>query len=46
LQTADEWVQSQKNKRKLTSPKLTLEAGSIASMDREFHYFGSNVEHG
>jgi L-ascorbate metabolism protein UlaG (beta-lactamase superfamily) len=46
LQTADEWVQAQKNKRKLTSPKLTLDAGAIASMDKEFHYFGNNVDHG
>jgi L-ascorbate metabolism protein UlaG (beta-lactamase superfamily) len=46
LQTADEWVQAQKSKRKLTSSKLALDAGAIASMDREFHYFGSNVNHG
>jgi L-ascorbate metabolism protein UlaG (beta-lactamase superfamily) len=46
LQTADDWVQSQKNKRKLDSSKLVLDAGAIASMDREFHYFGSNVNHG
>jgi L-ascorbate metabolism protein UlaG (beta-lactamase superfamily) len=46
LQTADEWVDAQKNKRKLTSSKLTLDAGAIASMDREFHYFGHNVDHG
>jgi L-ascorbate metabolism protein UlaG (beta-lactamase superfamily) len=46
LQTADEWVQAQKNKRKLASSKLTLDAGAIASMDKEFHYFGSNVDHG
>jgi L-ascorbate metabolism protein UlaG (beta-lactamase superfamily) len=46
LQTADEWVNGQKNKRKLTSSKLTLDADAIASMDREFHYFGNHVDHG
>ena len=46
LQTADEWVNAQKNKRKLTSPKLVLDSPSISSMDREFHYFGSQVDHG
>lgn len=46
LQTADGWVNMQKNKRKLTSPKLVLDAGAISSMDREFHYFGNSVDHG
>ena len=46
LQTADEWVQSQKSKKLLSSPKLTLDGAEIASMDREFLYFGNHVDHG
>lgn len=46
LQNADEWVKSQKNKKTLTSPKLTLDSGEIASMDREFMYFGNQANHG
>ncbi|MBI3699163.1 MAG: MBL fold metallo-hydrolase [Afipia sp.] len=46
LQTADDWVKSQKNKKNLTDSKLTLDAGDMASMDREFYYFGSHATHG
>lgn len=46
LQTADEWVKSQKSKKTLTTPKLTLDSGEIASMDREFLYFGNQANHG
>jgi L-ascorbate metabolism protein UlaG (beta-lactamase superfamily) len=43
LQPADEWVNAQKNKRLLDIPTLKLVAKDIATMDREFHYFGSHV---
>ena len=43
LETADDWVASQKNKHKLDSSKLVLEAGGVTGLDRDFHYFGSNV---
>jgi hypothetical protein len=43
LQNADEWVRTQKSKRKLESPLLKLSAQEVAGMDREFMYFGSNV---
>jgi L-ascorbate metabolism protein UlaG (beta-lactamase superfamily) len=46
LQTAEDWVKLQKSRRNLTSSKLTLEADELASMDREFLYFGSHVTHG
>jgi len=46
LQTADEWVNAQKNRRKLDNSRLVLEAGDVAGRDREFLYFGSNVNHG
>lgn len=43
LQTADEWVDMQKSRRRLDGPKLTLAAAEVAGMDREFLYFGSHV---
>jgi L-ascorbate metabolism protein UlaG (beta-lactamase superfamily) len=43
LQPADEWVNSQNNKRLLDSPTLKLVANDIATMNREFHYFASHV---
>jgi L-ascorbate metabolism protein UlaG (beta-lactamase superfamily) len=43
LQIADEWVGTQKSKRKLDSPLLKLSTPEVAGMDREFLYFGSNV---
>ncbi|MBX9650769.1 MAG: MBL fold metallo-hydrolase [Xanthobacteraceae bacterium] len=46
LQTADEWVKSQKSKKTLTAPKLTLDSSEMASMDREFLYFGNQASHG
>jgi L-ascorbate metabolism protein UlaG (beta-lactamase superfamily) len=46
LQTADDYVKGQKRKHLLSSSKLTLSSESIASMDGDFHYFGSNANHG
>ena len=46
LRTADEWVAAQPKKRTLTSPKLTLGAAEVATMDRDVLYFASNVELG
>lgn len=43
LQTADEWVTSQKSYRMLEGPRLRLEAGDVAGMDREFLYFGHHA---
>ena len=44
LQPADEWVKSQKSFKMLDSANLSLNAADVASMDREFMYFGSNVQ--
>ena len=43
LQDADEWVTSQKSYRFLDGPQLSLNAGELAGMDREFHYFGHHA---
>jgi L-ascorbate metabolism protein UlaG (beta-lactamase superfamily) len=43
LRTADGWVDSQKNKCRLDSSRLILHPSDIASMDREFFYFGNNA---
>ena len=44
LQPADEWVKSQKSFKMLGSSSLNLAAADVAKMDREFMYFGSNVQ--
>jgi len=44
LQPADEWVKSQKSFKMLDSANLSLNAADVADMDREFMYFGSNVQ--
>ncbi|MFP4537791.1 MAG: MBL fold metallo-hydrolase [Dichotomicrobium sp.] len=44
LQTADEWVRSQKSYKMLDGPSLSLNAGEIAGMDREFFYFGHHAQ--
>ena len=44
LQPADEWVKSQKSFTMLDSANLSLNAADVAGMDREFMYFGSNVQ--
>jgi len=44
LQPADEWVKSQKSFKMLDSSTLNLAAADVAKMDREFMYFGSNVQ--
>ncbi len=44
LQPADEWVQSQKSFKMLDGPSMKLAASDVAGMDREFMYFGSNVQ--
>lgn len=43
LQHADDWVKSQKSYKMLDSASLSLEAGDVAGMDREFMYFGHNA---
>ena len=43
LQTADEWVSSQKSKKSLSSGKLILRKDEVAGMRREFMYFGANT---
>ena len=43
LQHADDWVKSQKSYKMLDSASLSLEAGDVAGMDREFLYFGNNA---
>ncbi|HEX6011826.1 MAG TPA: MBL fold metallo-hydrolase [Geminicoccaceae bacterium] len=43
LQTADEWVDTQKSRKRLGEPSLRLHADEIAGMDREFLYFGGHV---
>ena len=44
LQPADEWVESQKSYRRLDGASLSLAAADVAGMDREFLYFGDNVQ--
>lgn len=44
LQPADEWVKSQKSFKMLDGPSMKLAASDVAGMDREFMYFGSNVQ--
>ncbi len=46
LQVADAWVDRQKNKRRLTDPRLVLTADGIKDFDREFFYFGDTAQHG
>jgi L-ascorbate metabolism protein UlaG (beta-lactamase superfamily) len=46
LQTADEWVASQRNKQKTEGPTLKIEPAKIASLDRQFLYFGNQVVRG
>lgn len=43
LQPADEWVKSQKSFKMLDSASMTLAAGDVSGMDREFMYFGHNA---
>ena len=43
LQDADEWVTGQKSYRMLDNGSLSLNAGEVAGMDREFLYFGHNA---
>jgi L-ascorbate metabolism protein UlaG (beta-lactamase superfamily) len=43
LRTADEWVKGQKSYEMLGKANLSLNAGDVADMDREFKYFGHNV---
>ena len=43
LQNADEWVKAQKSYRMLDSASLSLNAGEVSGMDREFLYFGHNA---
>lgn len=43
LQTADEWVATQKNKTNLSKSSLRLNAAEIKAMKGEFLYFGSNA---
>ena len=43
LQSADDWVKAQQSYKMLDSASLSLEAGDVAGMDKEFMYFGNNV---
>ncbi len=43
LETADEWVNSQKNKTYIPSGSLKLNTNEIKKMREEFFYFGSNT---
>jgi L-ascorbate metabolism protein UlaG (beta-lactamase superfamily) len=43
LQSADEWVKSQKSFKMLDSASLQLDAASVSGMDREFMYFGHHA---
>lgn len=43
LQPADEWVKSQKSHKTLDGPSMTLAAADVASMDKEFMYFGHHA---
>lgn len=44
LRNADEWVKGQKSFKMLDSANLSLNAADVGRMDREFMYFGSNVQ--
>jgi L-ascorbate metabolism protein UlaG (beta-lactamase superfamily) len=44
LQSADEWVKSQKSFKMLDNPTLSLAAADLSGMDGEFLYFGSHVQ--
>lgn len=44
LQPADEWVKSQKSFKMLDGPSLKLAAADVSAMNREFMYFGHNVQ--
>lgn len=44
LAPADEWVKAQKSYKLLDKPALALAAAEVAKMDREFLYFGGNVQ--
>ncbi|MFK7860517.1 MAG: MBL fold metallo-hydrolase [Granulosicoccus sp.] len=44
LQPADDWVKSQKSFQMLDGPSLKLASADVSSMDREFMYFGDNVQ--
>jgi L-ascorbate metabolism protein UlaG (beta-lactamase superfamily) len=44
LQPADEWVKAQKSYKLLDGANISLVAAEIASMDREFMYFGNNAQ--
>ena len=44
LQPADEWVKSQQSFKMLDSASLKLASTDVSSMDREFMYFGDNVQ--
>lgn len=44
LRSADEWVKGQKSFKMLDSANLSLNAADVSGMDREFMYFGSNVQ--
>lgn len=43
LQTADEWVDSQKNKSMIGSGSLVLNKNEVQEMNQEFMYFESNT---
>ncbi|MBD0865816.1 MAG: MBL fold metallo-hydrolase [Rhodobacteraceae bacterium] len=43
LQDADEWVKSQNSYQMLDSARVSLNAGDVAGMNREFMYFGHNA---
>ena len=43
LQNADEWVKAQKSFKMVDGANLSLNAGDVAGMDREFMYFGHNA---
>jgi len=44
LQPADDWVKSQKSYKMLDSASLTLASADVSAMDKEFMYFGDNVQ--
>ena len=44
LATADDWVKSQKSYKMLDKATLSLAAADVSKMDREFMYFGGNVQ--
>ncbi len=44
LQPADDWVKAQKSHKMLGSANLSLNAGDVKKMNREFMYFGHNAQ--